>query len=492
MKPRVFLAGLFHETNTFAEGATALADFQISKDQELFLARGNGSPMDGFLASAQEFGWEIVPGVDFRAQPSGMPVDAVFETFWQELKSRLTLALERGVDAIFLVLHGAMVTPSHPDVEGELLERIRSQPGAEELPLVAVLDLHANVSEKMARHASALVPYRENPHTDARETAVRAASLLGRAFEAGVSLRTNFQHARVLLAPPSTGTTASPLWHLEKAARALESSAGYWEVGIAAGFAHADTPEAGVSVWIVSADPEICCQRDLNSLCILAQELSAEAQPGEWDLAEALDRISHEQKFPALLVEPADNIGGGAPGDSKFILRALLARPLGCCGVILNAPKAVTALEGTPIGATATLTLGREDSAFDPEPLTIEVTLQRLSDGTFELEDRQSHLASMAGMRIEMGPCAVVTCRHVTILLTSRPTPPFDLGQWRSQGIDPKMFDIISVKAAVGHRRAYDRIAASSYTVRTPGPCTSEIGLLPYKRLRRPIFPLDA
>jgi microcystin degradation protein MlrC len=90
-----------------------------------------------------------------------------------------------------------------------------------------------------------------------------------------------------------------------------------------------------------------------------------------------------------------------------------------------------------------------------------------------------------------MGPCATVRAGGVSILLTSRKTPPFDLGQLRSQGIVPEALAFIGVKAAVAHRRAYDRIAGASYWVSTPGPCASDLTRLPYRRIRRPIFPLD-
>jgi microcystin degradation protein MlrC len=128
---------------------------------------------------------------------------------------------------------------------------------------------------------------------------------------------------------------------------------------------------------------------------------------------------------------------------------------------------------------------------FDPLPLDIEVDLISSSSGRFRLEDPHSHLASMYGSEINMGPCAVVRCRSVQILLTSRPTPPFDLGQLRSQGIVPEELFAVGVKAAVAHRRAYDRIARASYNVDTPGPCTSNLKNLPYQRVRRPVFPLD-
>ena len=97
----------------------------------------------------------------------------------------------------------------------------------------------------------------------------------------------------------------------------------------------------------------------------------------------------------------------------------------------------------------------------------------------------------MVGARFEMGPCAVVRSAGVTLLLTTRKTPPFDLGQFRSQGLEPRDFAVIGVKAAVAHRRAYDPIARGSYFVETRGPCSGNLRTFAWRRLRRPVWPLD-
>ena len=161
------------------------------------------------------------------------------------------------------------------------------------------------------------------------------------------------------------------------------------------------------------------------------------------------------------------------------------------CALVLNDPEAVAHLAGLPLGARVTLALGGKGSRLDAGPLPLEVELLSRRDGHFRLEDKHSHLASMCGDAFDMGPCAVVRHGEVTILLTSRKTPPFDLGQWRSKGLEPKDFSFIAVKAAVAHRRAYDGIAARMLWVDTPGPCTSNVRALPYRRIRRPVFPLD-
>jgi microcystin degradation protein MlrC len=391
-----------------------------------------------------------------------------------------------------VILHGAMISESIEDVEGVILERIRALPGAEKIPIFGVTDLHGNFTERMARHANLLVTYRENPHTDATETAVRAAKLLDRAFETGHIPRTRLRQLPIVWPPTGTATADPAMRSLEEAARRLEGK-GHWSVNVYAGFALADAHDTGVSVTIANDFPDELTDAALDELETLAWQHRAEGLPSEWELEAALDAIvSSPLTGPILLVEPSDNIGGGAPGDCTTILRGLVERRVPSAGVILNDPAAVHALTSVHPGEKKRLSLGGKGSHLGPGPLELEVELIRQTDGVFKLEDSRSHLASIEGNRIEMGPCAVVRHRGITLLLTSRKTPPFDLGQWRSQGIAPESLGIINVKAAVAHRRAYDKIAAASYTVATPGPCSSQLAALPFRRIRRPIFPLDS
>jgi len=142
-------------------------------------------------------------------------------------------------------------------------------------------------------------------------------------------------------------------------------------------------------------------------------------------------------------------------------------------------------------GERRKIDIGGKDNPLDAGPVTLEVELVSRSDGNFTLEDIQSHMVASNGKHIAMGPCAVVQHEGITILLTTMKTPPFDLGQWRSQGVEPSAFAVIGVKAAVAHRRAYDPIAAASFIIETPGPCITDPRKLPYQRVNRPIFPLD-
>lgn len=487
---RVLLIGIFHETHCFVPGLTDLEDFRIARGAEVLAMLGDGSQIDGFLEVAAREGWEVVPVCAWAATPSGRVTDRAMAAFWD-------MALpgaDQPVDAVFLSLHGAMVSESLDDVEGELLARLRAIPALAGVPVFGVFDLHANLSAAMTDLADGLLCYRENPHIDARDTAVRAADLLARSLATGVRPRMHRRAVPVIWPPTGTGTADSPMRDLEALARHIEGEVqGVQGVNVVAGFSFADVADAGVGLSVITTGPDDQAERALDRLESLALRLMTLGFPTELTPDQALDRIAAlpPGPGPALLVEPSENIGAGAPGNGTAILRALVRRGVQDAGVILNDPAAVTALGGLEIGGEMTLPIGGHDNPFDEGPLTLAVTLVSHSDGDFDIEDPNSHLIASTGRHVRMGPCAVVRHVGVTILLTSLRTPPMDLGQWRSQGLNPADFAVIGVKAAVAHRRAYAPIMRASFTVATPGACTSDPLALTYARLRRPVYPLD-
>lgn len=492
--PRILFAGLFHETHTFLGATTGWTDFEVVRGAAILSKRGDGSPTDGFLTVALAQGWEVLPVIDARATPSGTVEDAMFERYWQELSAGAAPLLAEGVAAIYLVLHGAMATESIPDVEGELLARIRSLPGAATVPIFGVLDLHANVSARMCALANGLVMYRENPHTDAKAAAERGAELLARCLRDNVVPRMHWCRPPIVWAPSGTGTQSEPMRALAIWARQWEAEASHvWECNVAAGYSFADTPDTGCSLSVVTTGPVAEVRARLAEGARLAWARREQGQVAIPPVDEVVANLRSlpAQKLPTLLVEPADNIGGGAPGDGTGVLRALLRHRIERGLVVINDPAAVAALADALPGDLRRFAVGGRIWAGDEGPLQLDAEFLSRSDGRFTLEDRQSHLASIAGVHIDMGPCAVVRSGGVTILLTSRKTPPFDLRQLRSQGLEPTAFAVIGVKAAVAHRRAYDPITGASFSVDTRGPCTSNLATLPWRHLRRPVFPLD-
>lgn len=489
---RILLAGFFHETHTFVTDRTPLADFDVRRGDDLLARTGDGSTVDGFLEVAEAHGWSVVPVAEYTALPSGTVEHAVFDAFCEELTAGVRQALDGGLDAIWLALHGAGVTTECVDIEGELLSRLRAVPGVDALPVFGVFDLHATFTDAMAENANALVGYRENPHTDARDAAVRSARLLARALEDGIVPRMQARRVPLIWPPTGTGTADTPMRDLERLAREIEARDDrILAVNVVAGFSFADVPDAGVAFCIVTTGDRAGAEAALDLLCATAMRLREAGQPAEWDLDAALEDVKGRAGGPWIIVEPADNIGGGSPGDCTAVLRGLLRHGIANAAVAIADPEAVASLADAQPGEVRTLAIGGKRTAFDEGPVEVTARLVSRSDGRCEVEDRNSHMVASQGTRINMGPSAVVTVDGVTILLNSRKTPPFDLAQFRSQGIEPEALSVIAVKAAVAHRRAYDKIAAGSYTVKTPGPCTSDLASLPYARLRRPIYPLD-
>jgi microcystin degradation protein MlrC len=434
-----------------------------------------------------------VPVADYSALPSGTTDQAGFEQFWNEVRAGIETALRNGgLDGIWLALHGAMVTTESVDPEGEFLGRIRRIPGAEHLPLFGVFDLHATFTAAMAEGANGLVSYRENPHTDAFDSAVRSAELLARGLKGGVLPHMVARNAPLIWPPTGTGTADRPMRDLEALARQIEAETPeIWTVNVVAGYSFSDVPDAGVAFSVTTTGGDEVANAALDRLERLAIELRQFGLPEEWSLDAALEEIKRNPGGPDIVVEPSDNIGGGAPGDGTAVLRGFLRHGISNAAVAIADPAAVEALAGAKIGEVRHLSIGGKGSQLDEGPVELDVTLLSRSDGAFTLEDRNSHLAAMQGVHFSMGPSAVVEARGIKILLTSRKTPPFDLAQFRSQGINPEELSVIGVKAAVAHRRAYDPIARRSFTVTTPGPCTSDLKSLPYKRLRHPVFPIS-
>jgi microcystin degradation protein MlrC len=265
---------------------------------------------------------------------------------------------------------------------------------------------------------------------------------------------------------------------LEAMARQFErEDDSLWSMSVVAGFSFADTPDTGVSFVACTTDDAAA---PLESLAQRARELTQLGQITDPPADEVLAGLKPLPEGLTVLVEPSDNIGGGAPGDGTGLLRALIRHGVQNAAVCINDPQTVRELEA---GARR-IHLGGKGSRLDAGPVELEVELIALNEGRFELEDKNSHLASMCGDVFDMGRCAVVKHGGLTILITSVKTPPFDLGQWHSQSIVVEKLSVVAVKAAVAHRRAYDKIAARMLWVDTPGPCSSNLAALPYRHCR--------
>lgn len=492
MPHRVLLAGLFHETHTFLDGTTPLSDWSVLRGDELYGARGDASPLAGVIAVADARRWEVVPTIDMRATPSGAVDDEVLDTFW----TGLSTGFDKGpFDGIFLVLHGAMACASTPDVEGEVIQRIRQTEGLADVPICGVLDLHGNISAPTIEQTQGMIAYRFNPHTDGHQRAIDAAELLEDIMTTGRRPTGVWARPPVMWPPTGTGTDDDPMKTLGQMARDIESSDDDIPVvNVMGGFSFADTPDTGVSFAAFTYGDPAVARNHLGALVDHAVAHRDQGNKVDPPFASCLDDVARHiaaGETPVVLVEPSDNIGGGAPGDAPTMLAEFVRQDLAGAVAIINDPEAVEAVSGLEPGESLTMPIGGKTSSLTEDPIELTITLESTSDGRFTLEDKHSHLASGSGLYIEMGPSAVVRCGQVRILLTTLKTPPFDLAQLRSQGINPEDCTVVNVKAAVAHRQGWDPVTAATYTVDTPGPCSSDISRLPFQLVNRPVFPID-
>ena len=486
----VLFGGLFHETHSFLKQRTGLDDFAamaLNVGQDVIDKNlGNASPTDGFLSYAIAKGWEMVPTIQMAAMPGGTVEAAAVEHFRRHFFPALEENLER-LDGIFLVLHGAMVSTASDDPEGDVLRELHDvlTRRGRNIPVVGVLDLHANVTQQMIACSSCLVAYRENPHNDARETAVRAAGILD-GLLADPRIAQVHRPTPYVLPPTGVGSSDEPMRAVLAAARGIEAAdPRIVNINVMAGYAYADIPDCGFSLNLSTRGEPARAMAYLEQLQRTLEEHLAQGYPRDAGLSDVLARIDALPggNGPVLLVEPADNIGGGTPGDGTDLLGRLLATGRSGVVAIIADPAAVSACADAGIGADVALTIGGKTDEHHGMPIAFAGRVKNLTDGRFELENKQSHLASMTGSHADMGPCAVVENAQATVLLTSRKMPPMDLGQLHSQGIRPEAASYVVVKAAVSHRDAYGPIARASFNVDSAGLCTSNLKRLPYRKI---------
>lgn len=491
-RPRIAIGGILHETHTFMERATGLADFagqSLHVGADLITAmRASRSGIGGMIDRAAEAGWQLLPTLYAAAMPGGTVTAAAYQELLSELQGRLEASMP--VAGLLLALHGAMVAEGELDAEADIVARARALVG-EATPIVVLLDMHGNISPRLVELADVLLAYDTNPHIDAYARGLEAADIMARLLRQAVKPTPAYARPALLLPAQSTGTAVAPLAQVHARVAQIEAMDEVICIAVMAGFAYADTPFTGPSIIVTSNDnPELAaaCADELSAL--LYQQRSA-ATPRYLSPAEAVRLARSRERGPVILVDSADNIGGGTTGDGAEALAAMLAQNVSEGAIVLADAEAVDICWRAGEAALVTLAVGGKVDQWHGQPVTVTGTVRALSDGEFECEVPDNHFASFYGGTVHMGRCAWLRVDGVNILLTERKTPPLDLAQLRHIGIIPESQRMIVVKSAVAYRAAYMPIAAEAIEMDTAGLCSANLSRFPYRHLQRPIFPLD-
>jgi microcystin degradation protein MlrC len=491
-KPLVAVGGIIHETHTFAEPPTGLEQFvaqSLYRGEGLTEAlAGTSSGVGGMLAGCEAAGLQAIPTLYAAAMPGGTVTAAAYGALREELLARLAAA--RPLDGVLLALHGAMVAEGELDVESDLLARVRALVGPA-TPIVVELDMHGNIGERTVALADVLVAFNTNPHIDPYERGVEAATIMARLLREGPRPTAALARPPLLLAPQATGTDDLPLRAAHERAAELRADPRVLAICVMGGFAYADTSDTGASVIVTTDGDEALARRYADELAALLLAQRYAALPVFYPPDEAVRRALAMAGGPIILVDSADNIGGGTPGDGTDALRAMLAAGVQEAAVVIADPEAVAACWAAGEGAELELMVGGKVDRWHGDPVRLRGAVRRLTDGTFPCELKANHFAAFYGDTIRMGRTAWLRAGGVNLVLTERKTPPFDLAQLRGAGVIPEQQKLIVVKSAVAYRAAYMPIAAGVVEMDTAGLCSANLGRFPYQHLRRPIFPLD-
>ncbi|RMF80315.1 MAG: M81 family peptidase [Chloroflexi bacterium] len=491
IQKRIAIGGILHETHTFMPQRTRLADFQRQSfyegDAVLSAMTGTHSGIGGMIAAAND--WVMLPILYAAAMPSGIIVRAAYEALRERFIARLRAVLP--VDGVLLALHGAMVSEGIHDAESDLVAQIRGLVGGE-TPIVIELDMHGNISNRLCDLADVLVAYDTNPHIDMYERGGEAGQIMRRLLNDAIAPTHAYRQAGLLLAPQYTGTGDAPLLAVHQRRAMIEQDEDVICVAVMAGFAYADTPDTGVSIIVTTDDHPQKAEEYAEELAELSRQQAHNLELALRSPDDAVMQAKGADGGPVILVDSADNIGGGTPGDGTDLLAAMLRHDVQEGTIVLADAEAVTKCHHAGEGAVITSSVGGKTDRWHGEPITVTGTVQRLSDGVFTCELRDNPFASFYGDTIQMGKTAWLRVAGVNIILTEHKTPPFDLAQLRHIGVIPEQQKMIVVKSAVAYRAAYLPIAAAVIEVDCAGLCSANLSRFDYKYLKRPIVPLDS
>lgn len=493
VKPRIAVAGISHESNSFFPSKTVLSDFErtsgASAEETLRGWAKSKSTVSGYVEGAQRYGLELYPTVVAEAAPKGIVTDEAFNTLMDEMIKQLKAAPK--LDGLLVANHGAMVVESYPHGDAEVVRRLRQALGPA-LPIVVTHDFHANVSEEIIKHSTALLTYKENPHIDTWERGIQAAQIM-----AGI-VGGKTKPTQAIAKPPMIYnivfqyTKREPLLPIVEESRRLEQNPKILAVSVSGGYQYADAPAMGPSVVVVTDNDPALARREADRLAAMLWATRDRIKLDLPDAAAAVKQAARGDKFPVVLIDMGDNIGGGSAGDSTFVLDELLQQKAQGWAMTICDRAAVQTAVRAGVGGNFEMKVGGKTDRLHGEPVLVRGRVKSLHDGKYvEPEIRHG-----GGRYFDQGLSAVIEVEGSPrdlpnlLLLTSERSSPNSLHQLISCGIYPERQKILVAKGAIAPRAAYEPIAGRFIAVDTPGATAVNPARFTYKLARRPLFGL--
>jgi microcystin degradation protein MlrC len=486
---RVGIIALLQESNTFIAEPTALAHFEqdllVDGAEVRTRLQGAHHEVGGFFAGLAAEGLDAIPIFAARALPYGvLATETLDMLIW-----RMETALDRAgpLDGLLVAPHGAMVSAGHPDADGHWLMRLRHRFGRR-FPIIGTLDLHANVSPKMAAACDALIAYRTNPHLDQRQRGIDAARLMARTLrgEARPTMAVAFLPLAVNIERQLTAEP--PCRTICEYADAMLEPPGVLSNSVILGFPYADVPEMGSSAIVVTDNDFSLAESLVSDLSHFWWERREDFVGRLVSVDQAMQQAS-QLDGPITLLDMGDNVGGGSPGDGTELAHALNRRPdLLPAFVCLCDPYAVERASEYDVEVYFRFAVGGKTDRLQGKPLEAHFIMKGLYEGKFQ-ETQPRHGGFL---NFDQGKTAVVQTPHgLTIMLTSRRMVPFSIKQLTNFHLDPAHFRVLVAKGVHAPVAAYAPVSKHLIRVDTPGVTTADLSRLEYHHRRRPMFPFE-
>lgn len=487
---RLALLGLYHEANTFSPIAADRALFGgggVWRGDEIVDTYATSSTTNGgFLAGAADMGVEVVPLMFARVTPTGPITRDAFDWLVGEM---ILLLREQGPwDGVLLNLHGAAVAEHHPDADADIASRVRAVVGPR-VPVGTVLDMHANLSQRLLDALTITLVYQTNPHIDAKQQAIECTRLVVLAMRGEIRPEQAMVSLPLVSNIARQDTSEQPMSALLAEAQELSRRPGMLSVSLIEGFPYADVPQMGMSCLAIHDGDPTAAHDAAQRLATSVWEHRGDLQATGMPIDQALDVAERERSGPVVLLDAGDNIGGGSPGDSTAIVEAAVRRRQRSLVQVLTDPEAARLCIDARVGSHVALTVGGRHTHSPGRPLLVDGRVRAVSDGRYE-ESAPTH----GGFRFfDMGPTAVLdtTAGH-TLVLTSRAVLSSSCQQLLSVGVDPSDYRVVVAKGVNSPRAGYAPIAARMLVVDTDGITAMGLERFTYRQRRRPLYPFEA
>ena len=484
---RIAVGCIGHETNTFSPVRTTVDNFKKGRylrGEEIISAfRGTRTITGGFLDVAEQFNMQPVPLLWTFATPSGTVAHAAYQTLKAEF---LTLLQDVGdLDGVLLDLHGAMVTDELEDVEGDLIQAVRETVGT--TWIVTTLDLHANITAKMASYSDVIIGFDTYPHVDCYERGFEAGQLLFGMHAGKIQPTMAYRQLPLLTAPPAQCTMKAPMAEVIEALHAVETERGVVTATLSMGFPFADIADAGVSILVTTNNDMALAETYADRFASTIWEMREQFTFNLHTVESAIEIANQTEGKPIVLADGADNPGGGGPCDGTTILQKFIETNVQDAVIAVIAdPESVAQAAEAGVGSRVQLNVGGKTDTQHGAPVALMGYVKTLSDGRFTLKGPMGR-----GTVGNMGRTAVIQVGGVEIILTERRIQPYDAEVLRSVGIEPRRRKLIVLKSAVHFRADYTPIAHQILEVDTPGVHSPNLFNYNYQKLRHPIYPID-